>query len=74
MLDALDAVDHKITVAHEQAHLNHHHYALVTLAQLSAAANPLLRPLATAVAFTVERRADEERPTASETGAPSPKP
>ncbi|MFC8824210.1 M56 family metallopeptidase [Streptomyces sp. NPDC057137] len=60
MLDALDSVGHDIILAHEKAHLDHHHYAFVTLAQLTAAANPLLRPLATAVEFTVERWADEE--------------
>ncbi|MFC9608252.1 M56 family metallopeptidase [Streptomyces niveus] len=60
MLDALDPVGHDIILAHEKAHLDHHHYAFVTLAQLSAAANPLLRPLASAVVFTVERWADED--------------
>ncbi|MFF2248519.1 M56 family metallopeptidase [Streptomyces sp. NPDC058142] len=59
MLDALDPTGHDIILAHERAHLNHHHYAFVTLAQISAAANPLLRPLATSVAYTVERWADE---------------
>ncbi|MET8126423.1 M56 family metallopeptidase [Streptomyces sp. NPDC005231] len=59
MLDALDPAGQEILLAHEQAHLDHHHYAFVSLAQLSAADNPLLRPLATAVAYTVERWADE---------------
>nr|WP_024127061.1 M48 family metalloprotease [Streptomyces sp. F8]AHE39782.1 Peptidase [Streptomyces sp. F8] len=59
MLDALDPSEHEILLAHEHAHLRHHHYAFVSLAQLSAAANPLLRPLATAVVYTVERWADE---------------
>lgn len=59
MLDALDPAGHDIILAHERAHLEHHHYAFVALAQISAAANPFLRPLATAVAFTVERWADE---------------
>lgn len=59
MLDALDPAGHDILLAHEQAHLRHHHYMFVSLAQLSAAANPLLRPLATTVAYTVERWADE---------------
>ncbi|MEV7205339.1 MULTISPECIES: M48 family metalloprotease [unclassified Streptomyces] len=59
MLDALDPAGHDILLAHEHAHLRHHHYAFVSLAQLSAAANPLLRPLATAVAYCVERWADE---------------
>ncbi|MFE0680582.1 M48 family metalloprotease [Streptomyces sp. NPDC058961] len=59
MLDALDADGRNILLAHEHAHLRHHHYAFVTLAQVCAAANPLLRPLANAVAYTVERWADE---------------
>ncbi|MFE0699723.1 M56 family metallopeptidase [Streptomyces sp. NPDC058872] len=59
MLDALDPAEHEILLAHERAHLDNHHYAFVSLAQVAAAANPLLRPLATAVAYTVERWADE---------------
>ncbi|MFF0540589.1 M56 family metallopeptidase [Streptomyces coelicoflavus] len=59
MLDALDAAGHEILLAHERAHLRNHHYAFVALTQIAAAANPLLRPLATAVAYTVERWADE---------------
>ncbi|MGW2254713.1 M56 family metallopeptidase [Kitasatospora sp. NPDC001660] len=59
MLDALDPAEHQILLAHERAHLTHHHYLFVALAQLAAAANPLLRPLADTVTFTVERWADE---------------
>ncbi|MGW2372611.1 MULTISPECIES: M56 family metallopeptidase [Kitasatospora] len=59
MLDALDPAEHQILLAHERAHLAHHHYLFVALAQFAAAANPLLRPLATTVTFTVERWADE---------------
>ncbi|MEV7544890.1 M56 family metallopeptidase [Streptomyces sp. NPDC089915] len=59
MLDALDPAGHEILLSHERAHLRHHHYAFVSLTQLAAAANPLLRPLARAVAYTVERWADE---------------
>ncbi|KPI08294.1 peptidase M48 Ste24p [Actinobacteria bacterium OK074] len=59
MLHTLDESEHAILLAHERAHLTAHHYAFVALAQLGAAANPLLRPLATAVAYTVERWADE---------------
>ncbi|MEU3312677.1 M56 family metallopeptidase [Streptomyces sp. NPDC006662] len=59
MLDALDPAGHEILLSHERAHLRHHHYAFVCLAQLAAAASPLLRPLARAVAYTVERWADE---------------
>ncbi|EST29088.1 M56 family metallopeptidase [Streptomyces roseochromogenus] len=59
MLHTLDEGEHGILLAHERAHLSAHHYAFVALAQLGAAANPLLRPLATAVGYTTERWADE---------------
>lgn len=65
MLQTLDPTEHEILLAHERAHLAGHHYLFVTLAQLGAAANPLLRPLATAVAFTVERWADEHAAAAT---------
>ncbi|OLZ61291.1 hypothetical protein AV521_43985 [Streptomyces sp. IMTB 2501] len=59
MLHTLDEGEHGILLAHERAHLTAHHYAFVALAQLGAAANPLLRPLAAAVGYTTERWADE---------------
>ncbi|GAA3836442.1 M48 family metalloprotease [Streptomyces coacervatus] len=59
MLHTLDETEHGILLAHERAHLTGHHYAFVALAQLGASANPLLRPFATAVAYTIERWADE---------------
>ena len=59
MLHTLDETEQDILLAHERAHLTAHHYAFVALAQLGAAANPLLRPLATAVTYTIERWADE---------------
>jgi len=59
MLHTLDASEHHILLAHERAHLTAHHYAFVALTQLGAAANPLLRPFAAAVAYTIERWADE---------------
>ncbi|MFJ9559441.1 M56 family metallopeptidase [Streptomyces fuscichromogenes] len=59
MLHALDESEHDILLTHERAHLTAHHYAFVALAQLGAAANPLLRPLAAAVTYTIERWADE---------------
>ncbi|AJF68950.1 M56 family metallopeptidase [Streptomyces vietnamensis] len=65
MLDTLDAAEHRILLAHERAHLTAHHYAFVALAQLGAAANPLLRPLARAVTYTIERWADENAATAT---------
>lgn len=59
MLRTLDASERDILLAHERAHLTCHHYAFVALAQLGAAANPFLRPLAAAVTYTIERWADE---------------
>ncbi|MFF1636520.1 M56 family metallopeptidase [Streptomyces sp. NPDC058246] len=60
MLRTLDETEHDILLAHERAHLAAHHYLFVAFAGLGAAANPLLRPLATAVSYTVERWADEQ--------------
>jgi hypothetical protein len=65
MLDALDEGERDILLAHERAHLDNHHYLFVALAQLGAAANPLLRPLAHAATYTVERWADERAATAT---------
>ncbi|MGW0766097.1 M56 family metallopeptidase [Streptomyces sp. NPDC002676] len=65
MLHTLDESEHDILLAHERAHLAAHHYAFVALAQLGAAANPLLRPLATAVTYTIERWADENAASAT---------
>lgn len=59
MLHTLDDSEHDVLLAHERAHLTGHHYAFVALAQIGAAANPLLRPLATGVTYTIERWADE---------------
>ncbi|MFB8128632.1 M56 family metallopeptidase [Streptomyces mirabilis] len=65
MLRTLDEPEHDILLAHERAHLSAHHYAFVALAQLGASANPLLRPLASAVTYTIERWADENAATAT---------
>ncbi len=59
MLDALDERERQVLIAHEHAHLARSHYLFVTLAQIAATANPLLRPVAAAVRYTVERWADE---------------
>ncbi len=63
MLAALDPAEHEVLLAHERAHLRHHHHLFVAFTQLAAAANPLLRPLATTVSYTVERWADESSAT-----------
>jgi Zn-dependent protease with chaperone function len=59
MLAALDPAEHDVLLAHERAHLKHHHYLFAAATHLAAAANPLLRPLATTVSYTIERWADE---------------
>ncbi|WP_152626655.1 M56 family metallopeptidase [Streptacidiphilus carbonis] len=64
MLQALDENDREAMLAHERAHLSGHHYAFVAATHLAAAANPLLRPMAEAVAYTVERWADENAASA----------
>jgi len=66
MLAALPARERRVLLAHEAAHLRHHHHLYVQLAELGAAANPLLRPLAAAVRLGAERWADED--AASEVG------
>ncbi|MET8405366.1 M56 family metallopeptidase [Streptomyces sp900116325] len=59
MLATLDATEREILLAHERAHLRCHHYLFSAAAQLAATVNPLVRPLATQVFYTVERWADE---------------
>ncbi|OIJ68051.1 M56 family metallopeptidase [Streptomyces mangrovisoli] len=65
MLHTLDTRERNILFTHERAHLTGHHYAFVAVAQFGAAANPLLRPLADAVLYTIERWADESAAAAS---------
>lgn len=60
MLRALSAQERRVLLAHEAAHLKHHHHIYIQLAELGAAANPLLRPLAVAVRESAERWADED--------------
>ncbi|MFJ3639861.1 M56 family metallopeptidase [Streptomyces sp. NPDC090108] len=59
MLAALEPAERRVLLAHERAHLAHRHGRLVTAAALAAAANPLLGPVRSSVAFLVERWADE---------------
>ncbi|MFJ7244368.1 M56 family metallopeptidase [Kitasatospora sp. NPDC098652] len=65
MLDALDDEERQVLLAHERAHLRGHHYLFTNAAQIAAAANPVLRPLAAAVTYTVERWADERAAVAT---------
>ncbi len=59
MLAVLDQAQRRALVAHERAHLAGRHHLFLAAAHLAAAANPLLRPAERAVAYTVERWADE---------------
>jgi beta-lactamase regulating signal transducer with metallopeptidase domain len=59
MLRALPADERRVVLAHEAAHLSRRHHVYVQLAELAAAANPLLRWSARGVRLAVEREADE---------------
>jgi Zn-dependent protease with chaperone function len=59
MLRALTDPERQVLLAHERAHACGLHYLFTTAARLAAAANPLLRPVASAVGYAVERWADE---------------
>jgi hypothetical protein len=63
MLAALDEPGRAALLAHEQAHLAGFHYLVTTAVRLAATASPLLRPVARAVEYTVERWADERAAT-----------
>ncbi|MEU2776332.1 M48 family metalloprotease, partial [Streptomyces sp. NPDC007162] len=60
MLGALTPAERRVLLAHERAHLAHRHGSLVAATTLAVAANPLLVPVRSAVAFLVERWADEQ--------------
>jgi Zn-dependent protease with chaperone function len=59
LLRDLDADQRRALLAHERAHLVHHHHLHHATAHLAAAANPLLRRLPAGVALSTERWADE---------------
>ena len=59
MLRALSDPERRVLLAHERSHAGWAHYLFTSVARLAAAANPLLRPVAAEVGFTVERWADE---------------
>jgi Zn-dependent protease with chaperone function len=60
MLRALSADERAVLLAHERAHLTHHHHRYTALAQAAAALNPLLNRVRDQIAFGIERWADEE--------------
>jgi Zn-dependent protease with chaperone function len=65
MLGALSRDEREVLLAHERAHASGCHYLFTAAARLAAAANPLLRPLAAAVGYSVERWADERAAAAA---------
>ncbi|MFJ7146983.1 M56 family metallopeptidase [Streptomyces sp. NPDC100445] len=60
LLAGLAPAERRALFAHERAHLTANHHRFLLAVRLAADANPFLRPLRTAVAYTVERWADEE--------------
>ncbi|MGW3094738.1 M48 family metalloprotease [Streptomyces sp. NPDC001102] len=60
MLAALRPAERRVLLAHERAHLTHRHAFYVHAVTLAAAGNPLLVPVRDAVAYLVERWADEQ--------------
>ncbi|MFF0009969.1 M56 family metallopeptidase [Streptomyces sp. NPDC005374] len=60
MLRCLGDAEREALLAHERAHLRGRHHLFQALWRLTAAVNPLLRPLAEAGGFVLERWADEE--------------
>jgi Zn-dependent protease with chaperone function len=60
MLSGLTSAQRRVVLAHERAHLSARHSTALTIAALSAAANPFLIPVRTAVAYLCERDADEQ--------------
>ncbi|MGI5371760.1 hypothetical protein C9J60_24295 [Streptomyces sp. A244] len=60
LLDRLRPAERRALFAHERAHLAARHDRYLLAVQLAARANPFLRPLRTAVAYTAERWADED--------------
>ena len=60
MLRALSGAERRVLLAHEESHVAGYHFAYISLVQLAAAANPLLRRLVPAVSLAVERWADDD--------------
>ncbi|MFD7137543.1 M56 family metallopeptidase [Streptomyces sp. NPDC059894] len=60
LLDRLEPAERRALFAHERAHLAARHHRFLLAVRLAARANPFLRPLCAAVAYTAERWADEE--------------
>ncbi|GAA5154584.1 hypothetical protein GCM10023321_26670 [Pseudonocardia eucalypti] len=65
LLALLDGKERRVVLAHERAHLAGGHHGLRAVAEVCAAMNPLLVPVREAVAFLVERNADEHAASVS---------
>nr|MDQ3824606.1 M56 family metallopeptidase [Actinomycetota bacterium] len=63
MLTALDGDERRVVLAHERAHLQGRHHRLRAAIEVCAAVNPILIPVREAVAYLVERSADEHAAT-----------
>ncbi|MDT8911425.1 M56 family metallopeptidase [Amycolatopsis sp. PS_44_ISF1] len=59
MLAALGPRERRALLAHERAHLRLRHHRFAAVVTFAATLNPLVRPLATAARFSLERWADE---------------
>ncbi|MEU6261007.1 M56 family metallopeptidase [Streptomyces sp. NPDC047043] len=60
MLRCLGDAEREALLAHERVHLRGRHHLFQAVWRLTAAVNPMLRPLAEAGGFVLERWADEE--------------
>ncbi len=60
MLRCLDREERAAMLAHERAHLRNRHHLFQAVWRLTAAVNPLLRPVVGAGGFVLERWADED--------------
>lgn len=63
MLTVLDGDERRVVLVHERAHLHGRHHLLRAATEVCAAVNPLLIPVREAVAYLVERSADEHAAT-----------
>ena len=59
LLSRLSSAERRAVLAHERAHLDHHHHWHVRLVGLAATMNPLLWQVPAVAAYVVERWADE---------------
>jgi beta-lactamase regulating signal transducer with metallopeptidase domain len=63
LLAALSSDERRVLIAHETSHLHHRHDLYLHVADIAAAANPLLRPAARTIRRGIERWADEDAAT-----------